>query len=133
MPLGRAARLPFAYDLVGRALLALPFLSAGLSRLLHPQAAIETLSGAGLAYPEALSYAAAAIELIGGACVLIGFQVWTACVALVVYLVPATFVLHGLPAHESPAHAGEALRGMAIAGGLLLLAGVHRREGERAA
>jgi len=124
----RERRIPLAYDLGARALLALPFLAWGLWRLTAAEAAIEALSGAGLAFPGAINYASAGIELMGGVFLVLGFQVWATAAVLILYLLPVTFLVHGLPAHEDPAQALQVLRDLALAGGLLLLAGVHRRD-----
>ncbi len=129
-PVSRRAfpvRVPAAYDRAGRALLAIPFLDAGAGRLLAPQPFIEALSGAGLPFAVGLNYASAAVELAGGVLLVVGVQVWAAALALFLYTLPVAFVLQGLPAQESPAHGSGLARSLAIAGGLLLAAAIHRR------
>lgn len=126
-PRALALRVPPAYDRAGRALLAIPFLDAGAGRLLAPQPFIEAFSGAGLPFAAGLNYASAVVELAGGALLVVGVQVWAAALALFLYTLPVTFVLQGLPAQESGTHASALARSLAIAGGLLLAAAIHRR------
>lgn len=119
--------IPRVYDAAGRVLLALPFLSAGVVRLARSTRSIEELAGAGLAFPAVLNYAFAAVELAGGMSLALGYRVWAAAVALIVYLLPLTFLVNVLPAHEHPSQLLRLLRDLAVAGGLVLAAGLHRR------
>ncbi|MFN2432397.1 MAG: DoxX family protein [Gemmatimonadota bacterium] len=126
--MARPRRMPPAYDAIARALLALPFLASGASRLLDARPFVEALSGAGLVFPDEINYVSAAVELAGALCLVLRVRVWVASTALYLYLLPFAFVLHGLPAQESAAHGLLLARDLAVAGGLVLLAGVHRHD-----
>ena len=115
------------FDVAARVLLALPFLADGVVRLLRAGRAIEVLSGAGLSSPAAVNYLSAAIQLVGGALLIIGVRIPIAAAVLIVYLLPLSFLLNVVPSHEHPSWALNAIRDLGLAGGLLLLAVVHGR------
>ena len=118
--------LPRVYDLASRGLLGLVFLSSGVNRLIESGPFVEALSGAGLPVPEALNLATATVELVGATCIVLGLRVWAASMALALYTLPFAFVLHALPAQENTAQGLLFARELAVTGGLILLAGVHR-------
>jgi uncharacterized membrane protein YphA (DoxX/SURF4 family) len=121
------SRVPALYDRLSRGLYAAFFLIDGLAKIVHSERAIEGLSGMGLGYPELLNYAGAAIELAGALCLLTGFQVWAAALVLALYKLPASFLTYAATARVHPSHLLLLFRDLAFAGGLVLLAGLHRQ------
>jgi putative oxidoreductase len=122
------SRLPARYELSARLLYAAFFLGDALVKILRPERAMEGLSGMGLGYPEVLNYLGAAIEIAGGLCLVAGFRVWAAALLLMLYKLPASFLLHAPIARAHPSHLLFLLWDFAFAGGLILVAGVHRRK-----
>jgi uncharacterized membrane protein YphA (DoxX/SURF4 family) len=127
----RENRLPRFYDVTARALLSFPFLATCTGRLLDPESSIVAWSGAGLGFPVIVHGVSIAIELIGGALLVLGVHVWSVAALLLVYHGVFGFLLHALPGHEDPAQRLQVARDLAIAGGLLLAAGVHRHRRPR--
>jgi uncharacterized membrane protein YphA (DoxX/SURF4 family) len=119
--------IPARYELTARLLYAAFFLGDALVKLLRPERAMEGLSGMGLGYPAVLNYAGAAIEILGGLFLVANFRVWAAALLLMLYKLPASFLLHAPIARAHPSHLLLLLWDFAFAGGLLLLAGIHRR------
>ncbi len=105
--------------LLGRILLALIFLVAGLEKLFSPGSAADYLLKGGIAanLVTAGVIVAIVIEVIGGAAVILGAWTRTVAVILFLYLIPTTIIFHFLP--NQPV---QVLKNVAIMGGLLLLA-----------
>jgi putative oxidoreductase len=116
-------------ELVARALLALPFLADGVVKVADAGRSIESISGMGLPFPQLLNYAAAALELAGGACLLVGVAVTVAALVLAAYLIPASFLRNVPMAHEHPSYLLYLARDLGLVGGLLLLARLRTRRG----
>ncbi len=81
-----------------------------------------------MALPELFNYAAASLELAGAAALILSLAVYPVAVLLAILLVPATFLSRGLLVPEHPSMLIHVFRDLAIAGGLLLVAGLHRRD-----
>ncbi|HEY7460868.1 MAG TPA: DoxX family membrane protein [Gemmatimonadota bacterium] len=122
----RESRLPALYALASRGLVALFFFGDGLLKVVRPDRAVEGLSGMGLSFPVELNYLGAVIEIGGALCLLTDVRVWAASLLLALYLLSASFLKHVPVANAQPAQLLEVLRDAAVAGGLILLAGVHR-------
>ena len=127
----RVVLLPRVYDLIARGLIALVFVGSGVRRLTDAGGPVEALAGAGLPAPEALNAVTAVLDIVGGTCLLLGFRVWLVAMAMALYVVPFAFVLHALPGKENAMHGLLFARELAVAGGLILLAGVHREDPRR--
>jgi putative oxidoreductase len=112
-------------SLFGRALLALIFIISGLGKLAAFNQTKDFMSASGLPFPGLLLVATIAVELIGGACILVGYKTKLSAAALAGYLVPVTLVFHashlGDPA-QAQMQIVETLKNLAIIGGLLRLA-----------
>lgn len=117
--------------LVGRILLALIFIFAGLAKLADPgtvENAWSTagmIAGKGLPMPVILAYLAGLLEALGGLAVLIGFQTRIASWILAAFTVVAGLLFHT----GATGDAGMDLinqimlmKNLAIAGGFLALA-----------
>ncbi|MGB6978812.1 MAG: DoxX family protein [Candidatus Acidiferrales bacterium] len=111
--------------LAGRILMSAVFLFSGISKI----AAFSTMAGfaqaKGLPLPEAAIGIAAAIEIIGGLFVLVGFQTRVSAWVLALYLIPTTLIFHNFWAMQGMDrmdNQGHFLKNFAIIGGLLILA-----------
>lgn len=111
--------------LLARALLALIFVISGLGKLAAFNQTKEFMGASGLPFPGLLLIATIAIELVGGACLLVGYKTKLAAASLAGFLVPVTLVFHASHLAD-PAQAQmqmvETLKNLAIIGGLLRLA-----------
>jgi putative oxidoreductase len=114
---------PFA--LVGRLLLALLFLPAGLSKITGFAGTAGYIASKGLPLPE-LGAAIAIVVEVGGALALIaGWQTRWAAVILAAFTLVATFVFHGfwaVPADQVMVQQLMFFKNIAVVGGLLTLA-----------
>ena len=111
--------------LVGRILMSLIFIGAGIQKIPAFSMMTGYVKSAGLPLPSVALAIAIAIELLGGLAILTGF--WTKFTAWIVflYLIPTTLFFHLLPAlHGMDAmnNAVNVEKNLAIMGGLLILA-----------
>jgi putative oxidoreductase len=113
--------------LAGRVLLALFFVPAGFAKLGDIAGNMAFTASGGL--PGWFVFPALALEIAGGLAILAGWQTRFAALALAAFTVVAAFLYHYLPAQGL--EAGQAFvqimlfqKNLAIAGGLLVLAGL---------
>lgn len=111
--------------LVARLLLAFMFILAGWSKLGDLQGAIAYTASGGI--PGFLAIPAAALELLGGLAILVGWQNRWAALALAAFAVVTGLLFHYVPALglEGYDRVGQIInfqKNLTIAGGLLLLA-----------
>jgi putative oxidoreductase len=109
-------------QLLGRIMLALIFILAGISKIQDPASATGYMQSAGL--PAALLWPTIALEVIGGICVAIGFQTRIAAFALAIFSIAAAVIFHRNFADQMQMILF--LKNIAMAGGLLLLATSER-------
>ena len=76
-----------AVVLVGRILLALMFITAGLPKLMDPSGTASMITNAGLPAATALAYLAGIFEVVAGLFVLVGFQTRIAAYLLAAFRV----------------------------------------------
>jgi putative oxidoreductase len=108
--------------LVGRVLLALIFIMSGSAKFTHPAMFAEMMGQAGVSagLVMLLLYASAAIELLGGVLLAVGYQGrWVAAV-MVLWLIPVTIVMHAIPG--GMLNQVMVMKNLAIMGGLLMVA-----------
>jgi len=111
--------------LIGRMLISLIFILSGISKIPAYSMMVGYAASKGLPLAHFGIAAAAAIEILGGLAVLIGFRVRIAAWLLFLYLIPTTFYLHnfwamqGMERMDAQVHF---MKNLAIMGGLLLLA-----------
>jgi putative oxidoreductase len=108
--------------LVGRVLLALIFIMSGSAKFAHPAMFAEMMGQAGVSagLVMLLLYASAAIELLGGVLLAVGYQGrWVAAV-MVLWLIPVTIVMHAIPG--GMLNQVMVMKNLAIMGGLLMVA-----------
>lgn len=119
--------------LVSRVLLSVVFILSGYAKAVDPTGILNSpgtkqfmeLVAGGAPAPIWLGYLIAAIELIGGLAVLLGFQTRLAAWGLVIWVIIATYLGHPFWGMEGAARAANQvhfLKNLAIMGGLLLLA-----------
>ena len=116
----------FGYAL-GRALLSVIFLVSGFTKLMDVTAIGRTLGNAGFPQPRYFGYAVAAAELIGGAMLLLGFRARWVALALFLFTAGTIVIAHAFWTMEGAARAAnqvQALKNLAIMGGLLLVGSV---------
>lgn len=111
--------------LIGRILISLIFIVAGVQKIFAFSAMQGYVAAAHLPFPSLALAIAVAIELLGGIAILIGF--WTKFTAWVVflYLIPTTLLFHLVPALHGMDKMGNIMnveKNLAIMGGLLILA-----------
>ena len=78
----------------------------------------------GLLAPVVIAYLVAAIDLFGGLCVLVGYKVRWASIALIIFVILTLFIAHNFWVMEGAPRAGNQVnfyKNLAIIGGLLLL------------
>lgn len=124
---GRAAASPLAsgIDLVGRVLIAALFLPAGISKLTGFEGTVGYISSAGVPLAALAAALAAAVEIIGGAAVLLGYRTRIAAAALALFTVAASVLFHAYwaaPADQAMVQSLLFFKNLAIVGGLLVLA-----------
>ncbi len=104
--------------LLGRVLLAIIFILAGIGKIKDPAGTMGYMASAGL--PGFLLWPTIALELLGGIAIVIGFQTRIVAVALAVFTVVAAVLFHNNMADQMQSI--MFLKDISIAGGLLLLA-----------
>jgi putative oxidoreductase len=112
-------------DLVGRLLLALLFLPAGLSKIAGFAGTAGYIGSVGLPLPELGAAIAIIVEVGGSLALIVGFGTRFAALALALFTLVATFAFHNFWA-VSPDHAMMQqlmfYKNIAVVGGLLVLA-----------
>ncbi len=102
---------------LGRLLIAVIFLLSGFSKMVDPAMTQGYIAAAGLPIPLVAYLIAVAVELGGGALLLVGYQTRLAALALAAFSVAAAFGFHHDFADQNQMI--HFLKNLAIAGGLL--------------
>ena len=105
-------------QLIGRIMLALIFILAGVGKIQDPAGTAGYMQSAGV--PGALLWPTIALEVLGGLAVALGFQTRIAAFALAIFSVAAAFIFH--KNFTDQMQMIMFLKNIAMAGGLLLLA-----------
>ena len=118
-------------QLLARALIAAVFIVFGFQQITNiagytANPNIVKFSGitAGILAPVVIAYLVAAIDLIGGLCVLVGFKTRCASIALIIFVILTLFIAHNFWVMEGAPRVGNQVnfyKNLAIIGGLLLL------------
>jgi putative oxidoreductase len=106
--------------LVGRVLLSIIFIQAGISELMDVSGTIGYFQGLGLPLASLLIWPVVLIELVGGLLVLTGFYIRIAATVLAVFCIFAAFTGHSNWANIMEFQAF--MKDIAIAGGLIYVA-----------
>lgn len=108
----------------GRVLLALMFILAGFGKFAALQGTAGYIASKGLPMPGVLAFVVAALEVVGGLALAIGWQTRIAALALAVFTVLATFLFHNfwtLPADQQMVQQLMFMKNLSVTGGLLLV------------
>lgn len=111
--------------LVGRLLLALLFLPAGISKIAGFAGTAGYIASKGLPLPALGVMIAIVVEVGGSLALIAGFRIRIAALALAIFTLVATFVFHnfwGVPADQAMVQQLMFYKNIAVVGGLLLLA-----------
>ena len=111
--------------LVGRLLLALLFLPAGLSKISGFAGTVGYIASKGMPMPTAAAVIAIIIEVVAPLALIAGFGTRWAAVVLAGFTVVATFVFHNfwaMPADQAMMQQLMFFKNIAVVGGLLTLA-----------
>jgi putative oxidoreductase len=112
---------------VGRVLLAVVFIVSGATKFGDLAATAKQIAGKGLPMPMVLAGTAAAVELIGGLLVALGWYTRLAALALLVFTAVAGVLFHdfwNVAAAQRASQMAHFLKNLAIIGGLLIVAAV---------
>ncbi len=111
--------------LIGRILLALLFLPAGLSKISGFSGTVGYIGSAGLPLPEIAAVLAIVVEVGGAVALILGFGTRVAALALAVFTLVATFAFHNfwaMPAEQMMMQQLMFFKNIAVVGGLFALA-----------
>jgi len=114
--------LPF----FGRIFMSVIFIVSGFSKIVGYNAAVDYAKAHHTPMATGAISAAILVELIGGMMILLGFRTRLAAIIVCLFLVPTTFIFHNFWAYsgaDAQAMLIHFLKNLAIAGGLLMLAG----------
>lgn len=112
--------------LLGRLFLTAIFLSSGLNKVLQWENTAAYMTAQGMPLVPLFLFGAIALELGGGLSVLLGWKARIGALALVVFLVPATFIFHAFwtfPEAQQQTQMIMFMKNWAILGALLIVAG----------
>ncbi len=111
--------------LVGRLLLALLFLPAGISKIGGFAGTAGYIASKGLPFATLAAAIAIVVEIAGGLALIAGFGTRWAALALAGFTLVATFFFHnfwGVPADQAMVQQLMFFKNIAVVGGLLVLA-----------
>jgi len=111
--------------LLARILLAVLFLYSGVMKIAMFSQILPLMQAKGFPLPGMSLGIAVAVELIGAALLIAGYQARLAAWALFIYLIPTTLVFHNFWAAQGMEHQTQLvnfLKNLAIMGGLLMIA-----------
>ena len=118
------AALQNPLTLVGRLLLALLFLPAGISKIGGFAGTVGYIASKGLPMPSVAAVIAIIVEVAGGLALMAGFGTRWAALALAAFTVVATFLFHNfwaMPAEQVMVQQLMFFKNIAVVGGLLVL------------
>jgi transmembrane protein len=120
-----------------RLCMILPFLVAGIFKLLNWHAGVSEMASVGLPYPDVFNAAALVTELVGSALVLFNRWTWLGAGALGIFTVLSTFLAHRfweLPEPARTMQMNSFLEHATICAAFILVvvAGHRTQEGEEA-
>jgi len=106
--------------LIGRILLAAIFILSGASKLADPAGTIGYIASAGLPFPQLAFAGAAAVEVLGGFALVLGYRTRYAALALAFFSLAAALAFHSALADQNQFI--HFFKNIAMAGGLLQVA-----------
>jgi putative oxidoreductase len=117
-----ATQAPFV--LVGRVLLALMFLLAGIGKFAGLEGTAGYIASKGLPAPQLLAIATAALEVVAAVLLIVGWQARWAALALAVFTLVASVIFHNywaMPAEQKMMQQLMFMKNIAVVGGLLAI------------
>jgi putative oxidoreductase len=114
-----------AVPLIGRIFMSSVFLIFGVLKFVTLPYYVQLAAGKGMPMPQAAILCAAALEVLGGLAILVGFQTRIVSWILFVYMIPTSILFHNYWALQGALRAAmqaHFFKNMAIMGGLLFLA-----------
>ncbi|MEG3061191.1 MAG: DoxX family protein [Comamonas sp.] len=111
--------------LLGRILLALLFIPAGVGKLTGFAGTVAYTASAGVPVPQVAVALALLVEIVGGLALLLGWQTRWAALALALFTLGASFFFHkfwALPAEQAGMQQLLFYKNIAVAGGLFAFA-----------
>ena len=109
-------------DLLGRVLIALLFLPAGIQKITGFAGTVGYAAGAGMPMPQVAVAIGLVIEIVGGLAILLGWQTRWAALILGFFTLVASFFFHnfwGVPAEAAGVQQLLFWKNIAVVGGLL--------------
>lgn len=103
--------------LLGRILLSIIFLQAGITHLLAPNPIIEGMTAKGIPFAGFLIIPTIVILIGGGLSVLLGYRAKLGAWLLIGFLIPATLLFHT----DFPEEKNSFFKNLGLMGGLLLI------------
>ena len=116
--------VPSPVAALARLMLALMFVMAGASKFANLEGTAGYIASGGLPMPAVLAVLTAALELLGGLALALGFQARFAALALAVFTVVASLLFHkfwAVPAEQVMVQHLMFMKNIAVAGGLLFV------------
>lgn len=110
--------------LLGRVLLALMFLLAGLSKFAGLEGTAGYIASKGLPLPQVLAFATALLEVVAALMLIIGWRARWAALALAAFTVLATLIFHNywtLPPDQQLLQRLMFMKNVSVIGGLLMV------------
>lgn len=110
--------------LVGRVLLALMFVIAGVGKIGGFEGTVGFIASKGLPLPAVLAAGTVALEIVGGLALIAGFKARWAALALAAFTLLATVLFHNywaMPAEQQYVQQTMFLKNLGVAGGMLML------------
>jgi putative oxidoreductase len=105
-------------------LLALMFILGGFSKFAGLEGTAGYIASKGLPLPGVLAFLTAALEVVGGIALAIGFQARIAALALALFTLLASILFHNfwaMPADQAFVQQLMFMKNLAVAGGLLFV------------
>ena len=113
--------------LIGRVLLALMFLLAGISKFAGLEGTVGYIGSAGLPMPQLLAIGTAALEVAGALLLIVGWQARWAALALAAFTLLASVLFHNfwaMPAEQQMMQQLMFMKNLSVVGGLLVVSGL---------
>jgi putative oxidoreductase len=110
--------------LIGRVLLALMFVLAGVSKFGGLAGTAGYIASKGLPLPMVVATATAAFEVIAGLALIVGYRARLAALALALFTLLATLLFHNfwaMPAEQQQMQQLMFMKNLSVTGGLLMV------------
>ena len=111
--------------LIGRILIALLFVPAGIGKISGFSGTVGYIGSVGLPMPSVLAAGTIVVEVLGGLALLVGFKTRWAALILALFSLMAAVLFHGFwaaPADQQMMQSINFYKNLAIVGGLLFVA-----------